>query len=336
MAVNNDTTNKLYNANDTSVKFFASLTRAQAKGLANFTYEGAIKNIKRDFPGAICFVSDADGNSIFLNGLLFGDGAISGGTNPGSGGGGGGITEVRLDMIPVIEVDNVVLKTLADYFNADGTFITQGINVTKEMQDGTVQTVISITGDGITIGNDVVVTQTYVTSYVTEQLSGVAQDIATAEQNAKDYANSLISSVYRVKGSKANYSELVQTQNPSVGDVWNVVAEVQGQDGKIIPEGTNFVWNGTAWDALGGTFNLSNFYTKTEVESKLSQLETSLGNTITNNVTNLQGQINANATAISGLSLTQQQQAASIATNTNNITQNTTNITNISTQLTWQ
>lgn len=335
MAVNNDTTNKLYPANDTSVKFFASLTRAQAKGLANFTYEGAIKNIKRDFPGAICFVSDADGNSIFLNGLLFGDGAISGGTSPG-GGGGGGITEVRLDMIPVIEVDNVVLKTLADYFSADGTFITQGINVTKEMQDGTVQTVISITSDGITIGNDVVVTQTYVTSYVADQLSGVSQSIAAAEQNAKDYADSIISSVYKVKGSKNNYSELLQVQNPSIGDVWNVVAEVQGQDGKLIPEGTNFVWNGTAWDALGGTFNLSNFYTKTEVESKLSQLETSLETTINNNVTNLQGQINTNANAISGLSLTQQQQAASIATNTNNITQNTTNITNISTQLTWQ
>jgi len=335
MAVNNDTTNKLYPANDTSVKFFASLTRAQAKGLANFTYEGAIKNIKRDFPGAICFVSDADGNSIFLNGLLFGDGAISGGTSPG-GGGGGGITEVRLDMIPVIEVDNVVLKTLADYFSADGTFITQGINVTKEMQDGTVQTVISITSDGITIGNDVVVTQTYVTSYVADQLSGVSQSIAAAEQNAKDYADSIISSVYKVKGSKTNYSELLQVQNPSIGDVWNVVAEVQGQDGKLIPEGTNFVWNGTVWDPLGGTFNLSNFYTKTEVESKLSQLETSLETTINNNVTNLQGQINTNANAISGLSLTQQQQAASIATNTNNITQNTTNITNISTQLTWQ
>lgn len=333
MAVNNDTTNKLYNANDTSVKFFASLTRAQAKGLVDFTYEGATKNIKRDFPGAICFVSDTEGNSIFLNGLLFGDGAISGG---GSGGGGGGITEVRLDMIPVIEVDNVVLKTLADYFNANGTFITQGINVTQELQDGTVQTVISITSEGITIGNDVVVTQTYVTSYVAEQLSGVSQSIATAEQNAKDYADSIISSVYKVKGSKNNYSELLQVQNPSIGDVWNVVAEVQGQDGKLIPEGTNFVWNGTAWDPLGGTFNLSNFYTKTEVESKLSQLETSLETTITNNVTNLQGQITTNATAISGLGLTQQQQAASIATNTANITQNTTNITNISTQLTWQ
>jgi hypothetical protein len=332
MAVNNDTTNKLYNANDTSVKFFASLTRAQAKGQVDFTYEGATKNIKRDFPGAICFVSDADGNSIFLNGLLFGDGAISGGGS----GGGGGITEVRLDMIPVIEVDNVVLKTLADYFNANGTFITQGINVTQELQDGTVQTVISITSDGITIGNDVVVTQTYVTSYVAEQLSGVSQSIAAAEQNAKDYADSIISSVYKVKGSKNNYSELLQVQNPSIGDVWNVVAEVQGQDGKLIPEGTNFVWNGTAWDPLGGTFNLSNFYTKTEVESKLSQLETSLETTITNNVTNLQGQITTNANAISGLGLTQQQQAASIATNTANITQNTTNITNISTQLTWQ
>ena len=65
MAVNNDPNNRLYNANDTGLKFFASLTRQQAKGNATFIYDGAERNIKQDYPGAICFVSDADGNSIF-------------------------------------------------------------------------------------------------------------------------------------------------------------------------------------------------------------------------------------------------------------------------------
>ena len=338
MAVNNNPDNKLYNANDTSIKFFASLTRQQAKGNATFIFDGAERNIKQDYPGAICFVSDAEGNSIFLNGLLFGDGAISGG-----GSGGGGITEVTLDIIPVIKVNGTVLKTLADYFNANGTFITEGIEITKTLQDGTVQTALSINSDGITIGNDTVVTQTYVTTYVGEQLSGINTLINSAKEEAKSYADTLVTSVYKVKGSKETYSDLVNVTNQQVGDVWNVKAEVKGNDGKIIPEGTNFVWTGTVWDPLGGTFNVNNFYTKSEVVSLIETSEQSLNNTITQNVTNLQGQITANGTAISNISQIQAQNTAKITehetkinTNTENITQNTTNITNISTQLTWQ
>lgn len=338
MAVNNDPSNKLYNANDTGLKFFASLTRQQAKGNATFIYDGAERNIKQDYPGAICFVSDNEGNSIFLNGLLFGDGAISGG-----GSGGGGISEVTLDIIPVIKIDNTVLKTLADYFNADGTFITEGIEVTQTLQDGTTQTAISITADGITIGNDVVVTQTYVQTYVSDQLSGINTVINTAKEEAKSYADSLLTSVYKVKGSKETYSDLVNVANPQVGDVWNVKSEVRGNDGKIIPEGTNFVWTGTVWDPLGGTFNVSNFFTKSEVQALIESSEQSINNTISQNVTNLQNQITANGNAISSISQVQSQQGATITnhesritTNTENITQNTTNITNISTQLTWQ
>lgn len=334
MAVNNDQNNRLYAVNDTSVKFFSSLTRNQAKGIDDFIYNGQTCNIS-DFPGAICYVSDNTGNSIFLNKLLFGDGAT-----PGSGGGGGGISEVSLDIIPVVTVNGVVLKTLADYFNANGTFLTDSINITKEAQDGSIINVITIDEHGISIGNDTVITQSYFTTQRTE----ITNEINAAEQAAKTYADNLISSVYKVKGSKNTYADLVNEQNPSIGDVWNVRTEVRNNnDGTVIPAGTNFVWNGTEWDPLGGTFDVSNFYTKTEVDTKISDAETRANNYTDGKVGTLATDVQANTSAIQNLSNSVANNATNIATNatniatnTQNITQNTTNITNISTQLTWQ
>lgn len=68
-----------------------------------------------------------------------------------------------------------------------------------------------------------------------------------------------IFSVYNYKGSVADYASL--PTNAVKGDVYNVVAA----NGNI-PAGTNYAWNGTEWDALGGSVDLSGYYTKTEVD----------------------------------------------------------------------
>ena len=60
-----------------------------------------------------------------------------------------------------------------------------------------------------------------------------------------------IGSVYRVKGTKATYAELPSSGNVA-GDVWNVTAAYGNY-----PAGTNWVWTGSAWDALGGEIDLS-------------------------------------------------------------------------------
>lgn len=72
-----------------------------------------------------------------------------------------------------------------------------------------------------------------------------------------------ITSIYRVKGSKATYDEL-PTEGNETGDVWNVEEASNGH-----PAGTNYVWNGMAWDALGGSIDLSNYYNKSEVDSAI-------------------------------------------------------------------
>lgn len=64
------------------------------------------------------------------------------------------------------------------------------------------------------------------------------------------------SSVYRYKGSKENYSNLPTTGN-TVGDVWNVVNE-STVSGITYPAGTNWAWNGSSWDPLGGQVQVTN------------------------------------------------------------------------------
>lgn len=104
-----------------------------------------------------------------------------------------------------------------------------------------------------------------------------------------DMIASAISSTYKVKGSVDNYSSL--PTNAEVGDVYNVVDEYGDY-----PAGTNWVWVGATdteeahWDALGGTVDLSDYYTKTEVDSKITAskvtVDSALSSTSTNPVQN--------------------------------------------------
>lgn len=83
----------------------------------------------------------------------------------------------------------------------------------------------------------------------------------------EDLKNS-ITTVYHYRGSVADFASL--PVNASIGDTYNVVA-INGD----IPAGTNYAWNGTEWDALGGTIDLSGYYTKDEVDSAISSADIS-------------------------------------------------------------
>lgn len=63
-----------------------------------------------------------------------------------------------------------------------------------------------------------------------------------------------LSSVYKYKGSKANYASLPATGNTE-GDVWNVEAT-----------GMNYAWTGETWDALGQTLEIESI-TNAEIDS---------------------------------------------------------------------
>ena len=92
---------------------------------------------------------------------------------------------------------------------------------------------------------------TAVTQKVNYGFSGLTID---ADHSVKTYVDNAVStaagSVYRVKGSVATVAEL--PQSPVTGDVYNLTTEtIYG------PAGTNVVYDGTQWDALGGTWDLT-------------------------------------------------------------------------------
>ena len=103
-----------------------------------------------------------------------------------------------------------------------------------------------------------------------------------------DTLTTKVTGVYVYKGSVDSYAQLPTTNN-QVGDVYNVVAA----NGNI-PAGTNYAWNGTAWDALGGAVDLSVYYTKTETEN----LVTEKVEEVSGNLTTLESKVSANTDAL--------------------------------------
>lgn len=78
----------------------------------------------------------------------------------------------------------------------------------------------------------------------------------------KTEVDGLVSSALHYKGSKDTYADLPTTGN-KVGDVWNV-AEADAAHG--VKAGDNVAWNGTTWDVLSGTVDLSGYMLTTDME----------------------------------------------------------------------
>ena len=73
--------------------------------------------------------------------------------------------------------------------------------------------------------------------------------------NGTGFVGRDMSGIYTYKGTKPTYADLPQSGQVT-GDVWNVEAAYNNH-----PAGTNWAWNGTAWDALGGSIDLSGYQT---------------------------------------------------------------------------
>ena len=87
--------------------------------------------------------------------------------------------------------------------------------------------------------------------------SSAASTLSSAESYTDQQINAKLSSALKYKGSKDTYADLPKTGN-QVGDVWNVVVAYGNAHA-----GTNWAWNGTVWDPLGGTIDLTNYVTAT-------------------------------------------------------------------------
>lgn len=118
----------------------------------------------------------------------------------------------------------------------------------------TVGTNIDVSGGKISVKNG-----TASQKGVVQLSSAVNSDSTTlagygiTDAYTKEQVDGLVSSALHYKGSKDTYDDL-PTEGNTVGDVWNIVAadETHG-----VNAGDNVAWNGTGWDVLAGTVDLS-------------------------------------------------------------------------------
>lgn len=107
--------------------------------------------------------------------------------------------------------------------------------------------------------------------------TSTSEALSAAQGKALNDKISALGSVYRIKGSKTNISEVLALTDAKVGDVWNVTnAFTLG--GKPYPANTNVVCiTATSssdhdegnWDPLGGTVDLSTYVPKSDIVDNL-------------------------------------------------------------------
>lgn len=132
----------------------------------------------------------------------------------------------------------------------------------------------------------------------------ISSTYLTTSSAESTYAKkSEISAALKYQGSKATVSDLPSSGN-SKGDTWNVVAA----NGNT-PAGTNYAWDGSAWDPLGGTVDLSSYQTKNVGTASRALITNGSGNIAVSDVTStelgyLDGVTSAIQTQINGVKTT--------------------------------
>ena len=100
-----------------------------------------------------------------------------------------------------------------------------------------------------------------VVTYVSGKVNGINEQL-------KNYAvKADIASAVNYKGSVDAFANLPAAEKAKVGDMYNVqTAGGNAGDGTEIKAGDNVVWNGTAWDNMGGTFVI-NYATQDDIDA---------------------------------------------------------------------
>ena len=122
---------------------------------------------------------------------------------------------------------------------------------------------------------------TAATQTLTQSITNVSSSVSTLSGNVHtgieglktDLTNTInekVAVAYRYKGTKTNYADLPTSEmsEDTIGFVYNV----ENANGNY-PAGTNYAWNGTEWDALGGSVDLSPYATITYVDGEIDKIE---------------------------------------------------------------
>ncbi len=110
---------------------------------------------------------------------------------------------------------------------------------------------------GLLLNNHKPLVTTIVDSINMEGGGENALPTASAVRVAVNQIKTDLGSALTYKGSVDTYDQL--PEDAEVGDTWNVAQAYQ-----TYPAGTNYAWTGSAWDALGGSVDLSGYQTKSD------------------------------------------------------------------------
>ena len=108
---------------------------------------------------------------------------------------------------------------------------------------------------------------------VDNKVGTLSGNVETAIQNLETgltaTINKKVATAYRYQKTVTNYADLPTSEmsKDTVGYVYNVENANDNY-----PAGTNYAWNGTEWDALGGSVDLSPYALKTEVSASAETL----------------------------------------------------------------
>lgn len=171
---------------------------------------------------------------------------------------------------------------LVDSSSEDWVITLQEVSATKvvfvglKLQSFSIATkTITVTISGYNYTNmAVIAADRYVPNVVNNLTSSdTANALSAAQGKALNDKISALGSVYRIKGSKTNISEVLALTNAKVGDAWNVTnAFTFG--GKPYPANTNVVCitatstsdhDENNWDPIGGTVDLSPYAKKSDI-----------------------------------------------------------------------
>ena len=181
-------------------------------------------------------------------------------------------TEISIkDLIDEIKqelegkVDKVTGKGLSteDYTTAEKTKLA-GIATGAEVN---VIETVKVNGTALTPSNKAVdVSVPTKTSDLSNDSGFIDKDVNNlTNYYDKNAVDTKISAVYKYKGTVSTYNDLPST-NLTIGDVYNIETADSTHGVKA---GDNVAWNGTAWDVLAGTVDLSGYQTKIDSSHKL-------------------------------------------------------------------
>ena len=164
------------------------------------------------------------------------------------------------------------LKTKFDSYATSADTVSADTKTLEDAKSYTDSQINAIKGDSYKTGTTLASLES---NLGTEKLriDAILKDAPNNLKSFKDVDTKItnaITAAYKYQGSVDNYSDLPENVT-TIGFVYNVKNAVGNiGDKNYTPAGTNYAWNGTEWDALGGTIDLSTYATKTYVNDALT------------------------------------------------------------------